>query len=107
MTLETSASLAVAVGRRKLRNEAVVENPEGSFTAMTLYSLVAGFVRVKRVKPRARVVGPKSTRRESSVERSASGRALFRRGPLLRVDGRRNRPDGARLPLNGGGSVVD
>ena len=75
MTLETRASLAVAVGRRKFRNEAVVEKPEGSLTAITLYSLVAGLVRVKRVRARASVVGPKSTRREISVERLPSGRA--------------------------------
>ncbi len=75
VTLETSASLAADVGRRKLRNAAVVENPDGSLTAMTSYSLVAGLVRVKRVSPRASRVGAKSAKRLARVERSASGRA--------------------------------
>src|SRR5690242_8428448 len=71
--LDTLVSFATGVGRRKFRKLVVVEKPDGSETAVTVYSAVAGMVRVNRVTARL-IDGAKVWRRARFVEMSASGR---------------------------------
>src|SRR4051794_37897855 len=71
--LDTLLSFAMAVGRRKFKKLVVVENPDGSATAVTMNSAVAGIVRVKRVTARSIVWGPNVARRARFVEMSAVG----------------------------------
>src|SRR5688572_148748 len=77
--LDIFVSLAMWLGRRKLRKELVVTGkPDGSSTAVMLYSAASAaaalMLRVKRVRASFTVCGLKVALRASFVEMSASGR---------------------------------
>ena len=120
LVLATFASLAVAVGRRKrvsLRRR-TVEKPDGSSTAMTVNSAVAGTFCGKRVSASRSSVLSKVARRASTVETSGVGagaliqRVEDRRQPAGRVEQRRRPRRRDRPALVGAvaglaGAVVD